>query len=165
MWFFQVEEVVKGGAVVWLILMQLCKGPNGQSRQGKWFLVYFGAALFPQESDFIMLFHRGKSGLKISLICCAMLNSDCAWFTNESPCWLGFIFISFLLQLLKPEGIRWQGNGKRKEGTCTVVRRERQAWESWDRLWVHKEEISPLGLNVLTCEMRLWRPPCQGALV
>lgn len=32
-------------------------------KRGKWFLVYFGAAVFPPESDFIMLFRRGKSKL------------------------------------------------------------------------------------------------------
>lgn len=63
MWHFQVEEVVKGKVVLRWFLMQPCTVPNGQSEWGKWFLVYFGAAVFPPESDFIMLFRRGKSKL------------------------------------------------------------------------------------------------------
>lgn len=88
----------KGRAVAQRFLTQPRQVPSGQSQQGKWFLVYFGAAVFPPESDFSCTSTGEKvSCLKISFMCCAILKSNYTWPTNESPRWFGLIFISSLL--------------------------------------------------------------------
>lgn len=89
---------VKGRFIAQQLLMQPREVPSGQSEQGKWFLVCFGAAVFPPESDFIMHFHGGKVRcLKISFMCRAILKPNYAWRTHESLHWFGLISTSFLL--------------------------------------------------------------------
>ena len=145
MWFFQVEEVVKGRIAGQLFLTQPCRVPKGESEQGKWFLVFFGAAVSPQKSDLIMLFHRGKSKQSPNqpyMLCNIEVKSCLAhrWFITL----ICFMFISFLLSLGAGAWGRQLGRGRRwrKEvgETCRAGMRARRGSEPRSqgfRLWTY----------------------------
>lgn len=167
MWFFQVEEAVKGVIVVWLFLVQPSPVPNAWSEQRKWLLICIWAAIISSRKWLCDAIPLGEKQTVSKLVVDAMWYWSQIRLSSQMSHHLGLALISFFPTLGTEAWRKPLGKGREMEKereTLIGIIRERTAGGSTYRLWDQQQETYPLALSLLACDTEHWKLTCKGAL-